>query len=173
MPVGESGTSALHARATGPGGVELVAACTPTGPELCFNAIDDNCNAIIDEGCGLSTGTLQFTIAWGDSAADLDLGVTGPSGERVEHGSRASPSQIHIERDCPTEGCNGQNVENAYFDGLEPPRGRYVVEIRLKKLQGARSPVALRFGARIGGRTYGADLALTEADDHRIFTFDL
>src|SRR5262249_54835880 len=56
-------------------GVIVTAGCTPTGPELCFNANDDNCNGLIDEGCGPSTGVLQFTIAWGDSPADVDLSV--------------------------------------------------------------------------------------------------
>jgi len=46
-------------------------ACTPTGPELCFNATDDNCNGIIDEGCGLRTGLVQFAIAWDEPKADV------------------------------------------------------------------------------------------------------
>ena len=49
----------------------LDTACTPTGPELCFNAIDDNCNGVIDEGCGVQTGLLQFAIAWSEEAADV------------------------------------------------------------------------------------------------------
>ena len=48
-------------------GVVLERACTPSGPELCFNARDDNCNGIIDEGCGVSTGLVQFVIAWDDA----------------------------------------------------------------------------------------------------------
>ncbi len=68
---------------TGPPGTTLVQACTPTGPELCFNAVDDNCNGVIDEGCGLATGQLQFTIAWGSSPADVNLVVVTPSGDRV------------------------------------------------------------------------------------------
>src|SRR5580704_2974653 len=58
--------------------VTLEMSCTPTGPELCFNAIDDNCNGVIDEGCGVGTGVLQFAIAWGDEGADVDLSVTDP-----------------------------------------------------------------------------------------------
>src|SRR6516162_5067159 len=60
----------LHpSKVTGGDCVDLVMACTPTGPELCFNAVDDNCNGVIDEGCGMATGPLQFTVAWGDSPA--------------------------------------------------------------------------------------------------------
>src|SRR5687767_1469645 len=64
-------------------GVVLTSACTPTGPELCFNANDDNCNGLIDEGCGVGTGVLQFMIAWGDSPADVDIVVIDPTGAKV------------------------------------------------------------------------------------------
>src|ERR1700733_1512749 len=45
----------VTANLVAPAGVTLAQACTPTGPELCFNAVDDNCNGVIDEGCGLET----------------------------------------------------------------------------------------------------------------------
>ena len=62
-------------------GVVLETACTPTGIEKCFDAHDDNCNGVIDEGCGLHTGILQFAIAWEAVEADVDLNVYDPSGE--------------------------------------------------------------------------------------------
>src|SRR5207248_45794 len=95
-----------------PAGVSLESACTPTGPELCFNANDDNCNGVLDEGCGMQTGPLQFMIAWGDSAADVDLVVTDPNGTRASTGGRSGSATLHLERDCPSDGCHGQNVEN-------------------------------------------------------------
>lgn len=155
-----------------PPGVALQTACTPSGPELCFNAIDDNCNGVIDEGCGLATGALQFVIAWGDSPADVDLVVTDPSGARVNQENRATPAGLRLDRDCPDEGCHGQNVEDVYFDGSEPPHGRYKVEIVLNDLKKANAPVAVRFGARIGSRSYGADLSLGRGE-RKSFTFDL
>src|SRR4051812_1073385 len=73
-------------------GVVVTSACTPTGPELCFNANDDNCNGVIDEGCGVGTGLLQFTIAWGDSPADVDLLVHDPNGMRVSKDNQSANS---------------------------------------------------------------------------------
>src|SRR5215472_7912468 len=93
-----SNLSASHV--TAPEGVELVMACTPTGPELCFNAVDDNCNGVIDEGCGLNTGVLQFVVAWGDSPANVDLRMTAPTGESVTPRQRAAGG-FHLDRDCP------------------------------------------------------------------------
>jgi hypothetical protein len=158
-----------------PAGAGLAQACTPTGPELCFNAIDDNCNGVIDEGCGTQTGLLQFTIAWGSSPADVNLAVLTPANERVPNGHSRSVAGFHLDRDCPGEdGCGGQNLENVYFDGPEPPRGHYVVEITLADLHGAEPPVKARFGARLGGRTVGFDVELgPDQDSKKVFSFDL
>jgi hypothetical protein len=170
-------TNAVEATALAPPpGVTLAQACTPTGPELCFNAIDDNCNGVVDEGCGLQTGVLQFVVAWTSSVADVNLILVTPQNERIpEERARATTSGFHLDRDCPgDEGCNGQNVENIYFDGPEPPRGRYTVEIVLADLHGAEPPVKVHFGARLGSRTVGFDVDLAPGDDaSKRFTFEL
>jgi hypothetical protein len=161
-----------------PEGATLAEACTPTGPELCFNAVDDNCNGVIDEGCGLQTGSLQFTIAWSAAAADVNLSLVAPGDEHVPNGrERSTKSGFHSDRDCPgDDGCGGQNVENIYFDGDEPPRGAYVVEIALADLHGAEAPVQVHFGARLGSRTIGFDVSLAAGEDSqkkKKFTFVL
>jgi hypothetical protein len=156
-----------------PAGVSLVSACTPTGPELCFNAIDDNCNGVIDEGCGIGTGLLQFTIAWGEPKADVDLLVTDPAGDRVSEANRSAPSGLRLDHDCPSEGCNGQNIENIFFEATEPPRGHYGVEIKLVDPHDAPLPVRVRFSARIGSRVLSAELELARADDRKLFSFEL
>jgi hypothetical protein len=45
-----------------PDGVPLVMTCTPTGTELCFDATDNNCNGVIDEGCGVDTGPFASLV---------------------------------------------------------------------------------------------------------------
>jgi tRNA (guanosine-2'-O-)-methyltransferase len=157
-------------------GVGLVSACTPSGPELCFNAIDDNCNGIIEEGCGVPSGPLQFVVAWGDSPADIDISLTAPNHEKVQDAEHNdNKSGFHMGKDCPNdrEACQDQNLENIYFNGDEPPKGHYVVEVKLVELRTAETPVHVRFGARVGARTFGADLLLTQSDDKKTFAFDL
>ncbi len=143
-------------------GVDLQVGCTPSGPELCFNAVDDNCNGVIDEGCGITTGVLQFTVAWGDSPADVDLIVTDPNGERVDETSRASKGGLHLDKDCPGEnGCHGQNIENIFMEGLDVPRGKYTVEVRLVDAKSASLPVKVRVSARVGNHTFGTTVNLS------------
>lgn len=155
-------------------GVALAPVCTPSGEELCFNAIDDNCNGVIDEGCGLCTGPLQFTIAWGDSPANVDLHVFDPNGGHVHDTTRTSPSGLKLDHDCPDDReCNGQNVENVCFEGEDPPRGHYGVEIRLAKLNHAPTPVKVDLGARVGSRSFSAHVELTQEGEKKGFTFDL
>jgi tRNA (guanosine-2'-O-)-methyltransferase len=156
-------------------GVVVTAGCTPTGPELCFNANDDNCNGVIDEGCGVGTGVLQFMVAWGDSPADVDLTVVDPNAARVTKASRNTPSGLQLEKNCPDDGCHQQNAENVYFDGLEPVRGKYIVEVKLADPRGADLPVKVHLSARVGSRTWAMDLALApgQGQDRQGFSFEL
>jgi hypothetical protein len=147
-------------------------ACTPSGPELCFNATDDNCNGIIDEGCGLRTGLVQFAVAWDEVRADVDLRVFDPSGELVEVG-RPARSGLVKERDCPgrNNDCRGQNLENVYLSDGDPLRGEYRVRIRLEALGGENPPVRVAFGARVGPKTYSQTVSLDapEAEQELVF----
>ena len=140
-------------------------ACVASGPERCFDATDDNCNGVIDEGCGLDTGPVQFVIAWDAPAADVDLRVTDPNGELAEAG-RPLSSGLVKQRDCPGRNneCRGRNLENVFLDALEPVRGSYKIRIVLEELGGESPPIRVRFGARVGARSYGMEVRLDGPD---------
>ena len=156
-----------------PDGVPLTMACTPTGPELCFDATDNNCNGVIDEGCGVDTGPLQFAIAWPEGS-DVDLEVVDPAGNLAKPGERTEGS-LAKDRDCgrPQSSCHGQNMENVYFVGPRPPPGRYRIEIKLDKPDDVRFPVKVRFGGRVGGKTFALDVELASPEDAKIFAVSI
>ncbi len=159
-----------------PDGQALTMTCVPTGPELCFDARDDNCNGVIDEGCGIATGVLQFTIAWSEADTDVDLEVTDPDGELATTDG-PTRSGLVKDRDCPRAGsdCYGQNVENVFLGEGEPARGRYRVVVRLDGLGGARPPVKVQLGARVGQRTFGLPVELSpgRTTEEKTFEFTL
>ncbi|MEZ4376629.1 MAG: hypothetical protein R3B07_37845 [Polyangiaceae bacterium] len=157
-----------------PPGVVLERVCVPSGPELCFNAIDDNCNGVLDEGCGLHTGLVQFTIAWSEADADVDLEVTDPSGELVEVG-RVSEDGLVKERDCPgsRNECLGQNIENVFLDQGEPARGEYSVVIRVEKLGTSQPPLEVTLGARVGPKTFATRIRFKADDEQQKLVFEL
>ncbi len=166
------GLRVLRLEAT-PGAV-IQEACTPTGPEACFNARDDNCNGIIDEGCGVNTGLVQFAAAWDAPGADVDLQVTDPSGELVEVG-RTTQSGLVKDRDCPgkRKECHGQNMENVYLEDGDPPRGVYRMRLRLESLGGDNPPVRVTVGARVGPKTYSLELELDRVGAERELVLEL
>lgn len=148
-------------------------ACTPTGVELCFNAIDDNCNGVIDEGCGVHTGLVQIALAW-EKGPDVDLNVTDPTGDKALPGHK-SQGGLRKDRDCgnPKDGCHGQNLENVYFDGDAPPKGRYEIEIHLRRASPDQLPVRVQLGLRIGARTHALELVLSHPGETQKLAFTL
>lgn len=155
-------------------GLAIQTACTPTGVELCFDALDNNCNGIIDEGCGVHTGILQFTIAWQEASVDIDLNVSGPDG-KIASGDQATEAGLLKDRDCPgvTKSCYGQNVENVFLTEGRPLAGRYRVVVRLEDLRGVEPPIKVNLSTRIGQRHFSSSLALTKSSQQHAFEFTL
>ena len=146
----------------------LTSATTTTAPEVCSNAADDNQNGLIDEGCGLSLGLVQFLAGWGAAKADVDLRVVDPNGELIEVG-RVARSGLTKDRDCPGRGgeCQGRNLENVYLAEGEPLKGEYRLRLRLESLGGESPPIRVTVGARLGGLSRSYELLLETPEAER------
>jgi hypothetical protein len=118
---------------TAASGVTIVeSSCQQGAPEQC-NGLDDNCDGVIDEGCGYQSGNIQITLGW-HTGADLDMYVTEPSGNIIYYGASQSGSGGHLDHDargaCADYQPGNYNVENVYWDMDSPPPGQYSVEVK-------------------------------------------
>lgn len=98
--------------------------------ETC-NAVDDDCNGVIDDDCGYESGDVQITVSW-NSGADIDLYITEPSGstlfynEQHKHSAGGGHLDHDARGDCRREQKNPR-IENAYWSSAK--RGNYKVEL--------------------------------------------
>jgi hypothetical protein len=105
--------------------------CGNSAYEQC-NAVDDDCNGVIDDECGYESGAIQITVGW-NSGADIDLYVTDPSGATLYYNEdhKRSPIGGHLDHDargnCRREQKNPR-IENAYWPG-PAHAGKYRVEL--------------------------------------------
>lgn len=154
-----------------PQGAAVTTACAPTGLEKCFDAVDNDCNGVIDEGCGVHTGALQFAIAW-DQGSDVDLVVTDPKGE-VGRVGQTTATGLSKDMECgdPHDSCHGQNLENVYSTGDRAAAGRYEARVKLVKINEAAPPIRVRFSAKMGARIVTMNLELSLDDREKAFAF--
>ena len=151
-------------------GGPLESGCKATGLERCFNATDDDCNGLVDEGCGLPDGDVALLAAWEDNPADLDWTLFVPGGKKLDKQAKRAGAFRYV-KDCP-EGCFGQNVEAIVTDGT-PARGVYRAELRLKGAVGVELPVRVHVAARFGTRVEQTDVVFDLDHDARTITFTL
>ncbi|MBN1654106.1 MAG: putative metal-binding motif-containing protein [Deltaproteobacteria bacterium] len=132
--------------------------CKPGEKERC-NALDDDCDGAIDEGCGYQSGLLQITLGW-DSGADIDLYVTDPTGETLcfRKNERDSPSGGHMDIDSRGD-CRKQQkvnrVENIFWTGSSPPKGNYQVELHYFSPCGLNQETNATVSISVSGRILG------------------
>lgn len=123
----------------------------PQGPEVCLDGIDNNCNGLFEEGCGVAQGTIQFFVAWQRPEVDVDLVVVDPSGAAAEIGT-ISRGGLLKERECPAKGekeCKGGAYENVVLAASrEPMPGRYRVEVNADPAPA--EPVTVVLAGRLG-----------------------
>lgn len=125
--------------------------------ELCWDAVDNNCNGQLDEGCayGGADSPLHFVVAW-RAKVDLDLHVIAPDGNEVSFGVRAAGSLV-LDKDCRGNGdCGSNNVENVFVPaGQSPLKGHYKVYVRNGNAAGEKEPsIPFLFGASVGGKVF-------------------
>jgi uncharacterized protein YfaP (DUF2135 family) len=141
--------------------------CMP-GPEQTCNAIDDDCNGVIDDGCGYSGGGAQVTIAW-DTGADIDLYVVDPSGASLyyheEH--RETPAGGRLDHDargdCRPEQANPR-IENAYWPA-PAPSGTYKIALHYFGPCGVSSSTRVTISVAVLGKPLGTYEYLLSPDE--------
>lgn len=149
--------------------------CSQGAAEVC-NGLDDNCNGVIDEGCGYSTGNIQITLGWA-TGADLDMYVTDPSGFTISYQNPRSPSGGHLDHDARgacTRRQQDATVENIYWDTPNPPSGQYQVEVHYWGDCNAAAATQATVSVAVGGQIMGAyNIMLNPRDRQPVVVFSM
>lgn len=169
------GGVSVRITAGGAGITALAQYCNPNQPEVC-NGLDDNCNGVIDEGCGFSSGHIQITLAW-STGADLDLYVTDPMGFVISYQNRRSPSGGHLDHDARgacVRSQSGATIENIYWNTQNPPRGSYQIEVHYWGDCRVAGVTQATLSIAVGGQIIGAYTVVLQPQQRQVVAvFDM
>jgi tRNA (guanosine-2'-O-)-methyltransferase len=135
---------------------EIPRDCSKPVEESC-NALDDDCDGVIDDGCGYGTGLMQVTAAW-DTGADLDLYVTGPLGDTLSFQRPATPTGARVDHSGRGDCADMPNPrsENIRWVGSRPIDGIYEVAVHYwGECLGSGGPTELTLSVAVGRRIAG------------------
>ncbi|MGB5696480.1 MAG: hypothetical protein WBM46_12560 [Polyangiales bacterium] len=140
-----------------PTAVEIPRDCSKPTEESC-NALDDDCDGVIDDGCDYGTGMMQVTVSW-NTGADIDLYVTGPLGDTLSFQRPATPSGGRLDHagrgDCVGDMPNPR-IENVRWVGERPLGGVYEVELHYwGECIGRGGPTNVTVSVAVGRRVAG------------------
>ncbi len=182
-------------------GLDALRGCTLNTEERCFDALDDNCNGLIDEGCGAPSSSVAIYVAWLDATADVDLSVVGPSGELATVSAPSADGLVKM-ADCPADPtCQERGYEVVVMthrpvpsasrratsktpkttpppsekpvssSRVTPTKGVFRVTVTLESLGQRPEAVEVSVGVRIGRETYARRVLLSAPGDNRTLTF--
>ena len=97
------------------------------------------------------TGDIAFRLQW-EGAADLDLMVVEPSGEKVWFGARRSSTGGFLDVDCNFVTICPHPIENIFWAKGTAPAGTYHYQVALANSHGAALPVSFTVSVLHGRR---------------------
>jgi hypothetical protein len=113
----------------------------------------------------LGTGDVQVTLRW-DTTADLDLGVTDPTGATIYFDNRQSPSggQLDVDSNGGCEGTTTAPVENVFWPAGASPDGDYIITVSYygECGGGGSGPQTYTLDVKLGGVSVEAQEAATQ-----------
>jgi hypothetical protein len=113
----------------------------------------------------LGTGDVQVTLRW-DTTADLDLGVTDPTGATIYFDNPQSPSggQLDVDSNGGCEGATSTPVENVFWPEGASPDGDYIVTVSYygECAGGGSGPQTFTLDVKLGGVSVEAQEAATQ-----------